>query len=325
MGQQSRGKRQEFAATPRGSDATNPTPPRPAIRASPASSGPGSEPAIPELSELRFPLDGLLPVVVQDLRTKQVLMVAFTNAETLAMTIESGEAWFWSRSRGGPWHKGGTSGNVIHVRQMLKNCEDNSLVYLAEPVGPACHTGNQTCFFRQLDAAGQLPLQRHEADEGRAAALTPVGDSPTPSAMETGEARGYADSGDMSTGAAVAQVAPTELREAREAHPAAGPDVLVEVARVIRQRQRKPPPGSYVGYLFEGGWQRIAKKIGEEAAEVIVAAASGRADELAMEMADLWFHTLVLLAERGVDPASVYAQLALRRRGEGEPSESAGV
>ena len=102
------------------------------------------------VDDLRFGPDGL-PAVVQDERTREVLMVAFMNREALDRTLETGQAWFWSRGRR-LWHKGATSGNYLHVRQ-VRNCEDNSLLLLAEPQGPTCHTGARSCYYRTLDGA----------------------------------------------------------------------------------------------------------------------------------------------------------------------------
>lgn len=91
---------------------------------------------------------GLVPVVVQDARTGEVLMLAYTNREALEKTLETGRAHFWSRSRGKLWLKGETSGNYMWVKQVLLDCDGDALIYQVEPAGPACHTGNRTCFYR---------------------------------------------------------------------------------------------------------------------------------------------------------------------------------
>lgn len=96
--------------------------------------------------------DGLIPAVVQDAQTRAVLMVAYMNAEALQATLQLGEAVFWSRSRGELWHKGGTSGNVQRVQAIYVDCDADTLLMLVEPAGPACHTGEVSCFFRALDA-----------------------------------------------------------------------------------------------------------------------------------------------------------------------------
>ena len=202
------------------------------------------------VDSLRFDRDGLIPAIVQHARTGEVLMLGFMNREMLARTLETGDAWFWSRSRGRPWHKGETSGNYIRVREVRRNCEDNSLLVLAEPVGPVCHTGAPNCYYRRLDG------------------------EPVPAAE-------------------------------------GGLDWLFDV---VRRRQREMPEGSYTAQLLARGVDRIAKKVGEEAAEVIIAAKNRSRDELAHEMADLWFHALVLLADAGLAPADVYRVLAARHR-----------
>ncbi len=93
---------------------------------------------------------GLIPAIVQDVQTKDVLTLAYMNAESLQKTLESGETWFWSRSRQELWHKGGTSGNTQKVIEIRYDCDADALLVLVEPAGPACHTGAQTCFFRTL-------------------------------------------------------------------------------------------------------------------------------------------------------------------------------
>lgn len=100
--------------------------------------------------QLKFDDQGLIPAVVQDAATLQVLMVAWMNAEALQKTLETGEAHFWSRSRRQLWHKGATSGNIQKVREMRIDCDQDTLLLLVDPAGPACHTGEQTCFYRRL-------------------------------------------------------------------------------------------------------------------------------------------------------------------------------
>jgi phosphoribosyl-AMP cyclohydrolase / phosphoribosyl-ATP pyrophosphohydrolase len=104
------------------------------------------------LSQLKFDANGLIPAIVQDSVTNEVLMLAYMNSESLAQTLETGETWFWSRSRAELWHKGGTSGNVQRVVKILIDCDADTLLIRVQPAGPACHTGNQTCFYRDLQA-----------------------------------------------------------------------------------------------------------------------------------------------------------------------------
>ncbi len=103
-----------------------------------------------DIDSLVFNADGLIPAVVQDAETREVLMVAWMNRESLQRTVETGQTWFWSRSRGELWHKGATSGNTQDVRSMLVDCDADCLLVLVDPAGPACHTGATSCFFRTI-------------------------------------------------------------------------------------------------------------------------------------------------------------------------------
>jgi len=103
------------------------------------------------LSTLKFDTNGLIPAVVQDAATKDVLMMAWMNLESLRRTFESGETWFWSRSRQSLWHKGETSGNMQKVVEVRFDCDEDTLLVLVEPMGPACHTGNVSCFYRKME------------------------------------------------------------------------------------------------------------------------------------------------------------------------------
>jgi phosphoribosyl-ATP pyrophosphohydrolase/phosphoribosyl-AMP cyclohydrolase len=103
---------------------------------------------------LRFDENGLIPAIVQDVSSGEVLMLAYMNAESLRRTLESGQAWFYSRSRQELWHKGATSGNFLNVKAILKDCDEDALVVKVEPLGPACHTGNRSCFYRTLEEDG---------------------------------------------------------------------------------------------------------------------------------------------------------------------------
>jgi phosphoribosyl-ATP pyrophosphohydrolase/phosphoribosyl-AMP cyclohydrolase len=102
-------------------------------------------------ADLKFDEKGLIPTIVQDTQTRQVLMMAWMNAESLQKTIESGETWFWSRSRQELWHKGGTSGNTQKVSEVRYDCDADTLLVLVDPAGPACHTGEISCFYRKLE------------------------------------------------------------------------------------------------------------------------------------------------------------------------------
>lgn len=225
---------------------------------------------------VKFGPDGLAPAVVQDARSGEVLMLGYMNQESLERTLSSGQVWFYSRSRQDLWHKGDTSGNVLHLRSITVDCDGDTLLVQAEPAGPTCHTGEKSCFFQALD------IERMSSPAFAAAQAA----SPRPE----GEGEG-------------GPVAP---------HPP-GPRIVEEIFKVILDRQRTKPEGSYVSYLLEHGIDKIGKKIGEEAAEVIIAAKNGATGEMAWEVADLWFHSLVMLAACGMTPDVVWAELEKRR------------
>jgi len=103
---------------------------------------------------LRFDQNGLIPAIIQDASTGEVLMLGYMNAESLRRTLESGQVWFYSRSRQELWHKGATSGSFLNVKAILKDCDEDALVAKVEPLGPVCHTGNRSCFYRTLDEDG---------------------------------------------------------------------------------------------------------------------------------------------------------------------------
>lgn len=113
------------------------------------------------MAELKFDPDGLIACIVQDADSGAVLTLAYMNAESLKKTQETGETWFYSRSRQELWHKGETSGNVQKVRELRYDCDGDAILALVEPTGPACHTGETTCFYRGID--GEPQLQRFEA------------------------------------------------------------------------------------------------------------------------------------------------------------------
>jgi phosphoribosyl-ATP pyrophosphohydrolase/phosphoribosyl-AMP cyclohydrolase len=116
----------------------------------------------PKIENIKFDERGLVPVVVQDAHTRSVLMLAYMNAESLGRTLESGETWFWSRSRAELWHKGETSGNTQRVVDVVLDCDGDALVVRVEPAGPACHTGQTSCFHNVIQGAGE---SRHSAGD----------------------------------------------------------------------------------------------------------------------------------------------------------------
>lgn len=199
---------------------------------------------------LKFDDNGLIPAIVQHARSGEVLMLGYMNNDALAQTQTSGLVTFWSRSRQELWQKGATSGNMLRLVEIRQDCDGDALLILAEPAGPTCHTGAQSCFYHDLDD----------------------------------------------------QQAPTRPASA----------VLAQLTDLIERRRQAQTEGSYTVKLLNGGPERIGKKVGEEATEVVIAAMKGDRAELTYETADLIYHTLVLLAHQGVAPEQVWAELARR-------------
>ncbi|MCL6426689.1 bifunctional phosphoribosyl-AMP cyclohydrolase/phosphoribosyl-ATP diphosphatase HisIE [Bacillus subtilis] len=189
-----------------------------------------------QADELRFNEDGLIPAIVQDAASKEVLTLAYMNKESYEKTLETKETWFYSRSRQALWHKGETSGNTQAVKGIRYDCDQDALIVLVEPSGPACHTGSYSCFTKE---------QTKEQAAGRF-------------------------------------------------------DIMNELERVIAERQAEMPEGAYTTYLFREGIDKILKKVGEEASEVIIAAKNRDHEELKWEAADLLYHLLVLLREQAL-------------------------
>jgi phosphoribosyl-ATP pyrophosphohydrolase/phosphoribosyl-AMP cyclohydrolase len=214
--------------------------------------------------DVRFDERGLVPAVVQDARTREVLTLAYMNKESLRRTLTEGETWFWSRSRAELWHKGATSGHTQRVVDVRLDCDADALVVLVEPRGPACHTGATSCFSR---------------------------DTETPQAETAGEQSGE--------GEAVSSIG----------------HVLEELYGVVAGRRREMPEGAYTTYLFAQGLNKILKKVGEESAETIIAAKDGDLGALTAETADLIYHLIVLMVERGLTLEALSGELARRRGG----------
>jgi phosphoribosyl-ATP pyrophosphohydrolase/phosphoribosyl-AMP cyclohydrolase len=222
------------------------------------------------LEKIQFDDEGLVPAVVQDSATGEVLMLAHMNAESLARTLQTGETWFWSRSRQGLWHKGAVSGNRQRVVELRLDCDGDAIIVRVEPTGPACHTGEKSCFFQPL--AGEAPGASQRENRAR----------PEPSVSVVGM-----DSMELGI-------------------------LLNNLYMLIRVRQAERPEGSYTTYLFNSGLDKILKKLGEEAAETIIAAKNGSQKEMASEIADLLYHLLVLMVERGIGIKEIYRELSER-------------
>ncbi len=204
--------------------------------------------------ELKFDSHGLIPAILQAAATGKVLMVAYMNTEALRLTRETGYAHFYSRSRRVIWKKGETSGNTQKVRKILYDCDSDTLLLEVDPNGPACHTGNETCFFTEL-GKGDTVIQNA---------------------------------------------------------PDANDNIVSRIYQVIQQRKAQRPEGSYVAGLFNKGENAILKKIGEESAEFVMACMKKDGKNIAAEAADLWFHSLIAMAEAGVGPEEVFEELKRR-------------
>jgi phosphoribosyl-ATP pyrophosphohydrolase/phosphoribosyl-AMP cyclohydrolase len=125
------------------------------------------------IEDVKFFDQGLIPAVVQDARTLEVLTLAYMNEESLKRTIQTQQTWFWSRSRKELWHKGQTSGNTQRVVELILDCDQDAIVVLVEPAGPACHTGQQTCFHNALESEGQYS---HSGQPPQTEGCAPVAD-----------------------------------------------------------------------------------------------------------------------------------------------------
>ena len=247
-------------------------------------------------AQLKFGKDGLIPAIVQDAASGEVLMMAYMNREALELTLETGETWFYSRSRRELWHKGETSGHVQRVRGVSFDCDRDTLLITVEQQGAACHEGYHSCFYRRFDPV-----------EGIKQTAMPVFNPGTVYGKEppavSRQSSSKADAGPLPAMAVDQQ--PQMGLEFQ--------NILSDLYDIILDRQRRRPEGSYTAYLFDKGLDKICKKVGEEAAEVIIAAKNRRQEELVYELADLLYHLLVLLAEAGVRPEEVLQELSHRR------------
>jgi len=229
--------------------------------------------------------DGLVPVVVQDAADGRILMLAHANAEALAATLATGEVHFFSRSRGRLWRKGETSGNVLRLRGLALDCDGDALLATVEPAGPACHRGTRSCF----DPDGAPPGAPGGAPSDAPLPAVPESPQPAPGGQ--------------------------------------GFDWLETLWATIADRAASRPAGSYTVRLLSAGVDGPARKVVEEATEVLMAAKDDAAAEaagldrtafraaLAGEAADLLYHALVLLAERGLPPSAVIDGLRERHGG----------
>ena len=195
--------------------------------------------------------DGMMPVIVQDYRTQEVLMMAYMNEEAYEQTIRTGRMTYFSRSRGQLWLKGETSGHFQYVKSLTADCDMDTILAKVSQVGAACHTGARSCFFNEITK--------------------------------------------------------------KDYEEAANPlQVLGEVLDVIKDRKMHPKEGSYTNYLFDKGIDKILKKLGEEATEIVIAAKNPNANEVKYEMSDFLYHMMVLMVQKDISWEEIAVELANR-------------
>ena len=199
------------------------------------------------IKELKFDENGLIPAVIQDYYTKEVLTVAYMNSESLKITINEGKTCFYSRSRQELWRKGETSGNYQHVVSIKSDCDNDSLVVEVIKDGPACHTGAESCF-------SNLIFKTREENFS-----------------------------------------------------------IQNLYNLIKERKTNNTENSYTSYLFEKGLDKILKKIGEECTEVIIGAKNEGNEELIYELADLVYHSMVLMIEKDITLTDIKEELRRRQ------------
>ena len=206
--------------------------------------------SIMDFSEFKLNSDGLIPVIVQDYKTNEVLMMAYMNEEAFDNTVKTGRMTYYSRSRQCQWVKGETSGHFQYVKSLAVDCDKDTLLAKVEQIGAACHTGNRSCFYTTIvgaDYDAKNPLQ-----------------------------------------------------------------VFESVYNTILDRRENPKEGSYTNYLFEKGIDKILKKVGEEATEIVIAAKNPNPEEIKYEISDFLYHAMVLMVERGVTWEDITNELADR-------------
>ena len=206
--------------------------------------------SIVEFSDFKLNSDGLIPVIVQDYKTNEVLMMAYMDQEAFNHTVKSGRMTYYSRSRKEQWVKGETSGHYQYVKSLTMDCDKDTLLAKVEQIGVACHTGNRSCFYQ--------PIVGNEYD-----AKNPL-------------------------------------------------QIFETVYNTIQDRKEHPKEGSYTNYLFDKGIDKILKKVGEEATEIVIAAKNPSTEEIKYEIADFLYHAMVLMVERGVTWEDITKELSDR-------------
>ena len=205
---------------------------------------------------IKFDEAGLIPAIIQDAASGDVLMMAYMNRKSLEKTLKTGITHFWSRSRKSLWQKGESSGNIQQVKSIHLDCDQDTLLVRVDQTRVACHTGRWSCFHQQI-ADGRWAI----VENGSRVKKAPIFD---------------------------------------------------RVYQVILDRKKHPREESYVSSLLKMGKDRILRKIGEESGELIIGSKNDQKTEIISEMADLWFHTLVLLGYHGITPQEIYQELEQR-------------
>ena len=192
--------------------------------------------------------DGLIPAIIQDAESYQVLMLGYMDKDALQKTLEEERVTFYSRSKERLWTKGETSGNYLELVDMQKDCDDDTLLVLAHPQGPTCHTGEQSCFHQK------------------------------------------------------------EFKKNN------GLDFLDDLEKLIINRKKQRPEDSYTTYLFDKGLDKITQKVGEEAVETVIASKNKNKKKFIGEVADLIYHLMVLLVEKGISLKKIIKKLKERHK-----------
>ncbi len=208
------------------------------------------------IEQLKFDKQGLIPAIVQDYKSGEVLMMAYMNKEAVEKTIQTGKTHFWSRSRKKLWLKGETSGHFQMVKDIHVDCDEDCLLVAVKQVEAACHTNHYSCFYRKV----------------------------VDNALKESETKSFNDA-----------------------------QILQDVYKTIVDRVKNPKEGSYTNYLFEKGIDKMLKKVGEETAEVIIAAKNRDEKEVQYEVSDLLYHLMVVLVEQGITLEEIYQELEGRK------------
>lgn len=209
------------------------------------------------LQTVRFDENGLVTCVIQDYHSKKIRMVAYMNAEALTKTLSTKQMTYYSRSRRRLWIKGETSGYFQYMKGLSIDCDGDALLFQVEQVGGiSCHTGNATCFYRDLDEDVEITVNRSKA-----------------------------------------------MNETSE---------LKNLEKTIQDRMQNPQEGSYTNYLLAKGDNKILKKVGEEASEVIIACKDGKKDEIIFEISDLIYHLTVEMALKEISWDDIEEELKKR-------------